>query len=66
MNGTMFVLFVVFLVLKLAGVVAWSWWLVTLPLWIGIAIALAVVVFTGSTALIVSSIAAVYETLFKK
>jgi hypothetical protein len=26
------VLFVVFLVLKLVGVIAWSWWLVCLPL----------------------------------
>ena len=32
------VLFVVFLVLKLVGVIAWSWWLVFLPLiiWVGI------------------------------
>lgn len=26
------ILFVVFLVLKLTGVIAWSWWLVCLPL----------------------------------
>ena len=29
------ILFVVFLCLKLAGVIAWSWWLVCLPLIIG-------------------------------
>ena len=28
------VLFIVFLVLKLCGVIAWSWWWVTAPLWI--------------------------------
>lgn len=28
-------LFLVFLVLKLTGVIAWSWWWVTAPLWIG-------------------------------
>lgn len=28
------VLFVVFLVLKLIGVIDWSWWWVTAPLWI--------------------------------
>ena len=39
----MFLLFLVFLVLKLCGVIAWSWWLVTLPLWFGLA-ALAVAV----------------------
>ena len=27
------VLFIVFLVLKLTGVIAWSWWYVTMPLW---------------------------------
>ena len=30
-----FVLFVVFLVLKLVGTISWSWWWVTSPLWIG-------------------------------
>lgn len=29
-------LFIVFLVLKLCGVIAWSWWWVTAPLWIPI------------------------------
>ena len=28
------ILFVVFLVLKLTNVIAWSWWWVTSPLWI--------------------------------
>lgn len=32
--GLMTVLFVVFLVLKLVGVIAWSWWWVTAPLWL--------------------------------
>ena len=34
---------IVFIVLKLCGVINWSWWLVTLPLWGGLA--LAVVIF---------------------
>lgn len=29
-----FALFVVFMVLKLCGVIGWSWWVVTLPLWV--------------------------------
>ena len=37
------VLFVVFLVLKLTGVIAWSWWWVTAPLWIPVAIFAAVI-----------------------
>lgn len=32
------VLGIVFVVLKLVGVIHWSWWLVTMPFWIGIAI----------------------------
>lgn len=34
-NGLGFgtVLFLVFLVLKLTGVITWSWWWVTAPLW---------------------------------
>ena len=27
-------LFIVFLILKLTGVIAWSWWWITSPLWI--------------------------------
>lgn len=33
-GSTLFMLFIVFLVLKLAGVIAWSWWWVTSPLWL--------------------------------
>jgi hypothetical protein len=38
--GVGFVLFVVFLVLKLVGVISWSWWWVTAPLWGAFALAL--------------------------
>lgn len=41
--GPFFVL-VVLLVLKLAGVIGWSWWLVLLPLWCPAVIALPFVV----------------------
>ena len=34
------VLFLIFLVLKLVGVIDWSWWWVTAPLWIGLALGL--------------------------
>lgn len=37
------VLFIVFLVLKLTGNIDWSWWWVTSPLWIPIALGLALV-----------------------
>ncbi len=41
------VLFIVFLVLKLTGVIAWSWWWVTAPLWIPAAIWGVVIVVGG-------------------
>jgi hypothetical protein len=36
-------LFVVFLVLKLTGVIGWSWWWVTAPLWGGFLVALIII-----------------------
>ena len=35
-------MFLVFLVLKLTKVINWSWWWVTAPIWIPVAIAIAV------------------------
>lgn len=43
-------LFLIFLTLKLLGVIAWSWWWVTAPLWIGFAILLAVLVVSLTVA----------------
>jgi hypothetical protein len=37
-----FALFLIFLVLKLVGLIDWSWWWVTCPLWIGFALIIAV------------------------
>lgn len=36
---------IVFIVLKLCGVIDWSWWLVTLPLWGGLVIGIVLVLF---------------------
>jgi hypothetical protein len=35
---------VAFIVLKLCGVIHWPWWLVTLPLWFGPALALVILI----------------------
>lgn len=40
--GFLGLLFLVFLVLKLTGYIAWSWWWVTAPLWGGFAFLMAV------------------------
>jgi len=39
--------FIVFLILKLCGVIAWSWWWVTAPLWIPLALGLIFLVIVG-------------------
>jgi hypothetical protein len=52
---------VLFVALKLTGVIDWSWWLVTLPFWIGIPIALAFLVVMGFLALIAAIAAKILE-----
>ena len=39
-----------FIGLKLGGVINWSWWWVTCPLWIGIAVFIATLVVLGVVA----------------
>lgn len=48
--STLGLLGVVFVTLKLLGVINWSWWWVTAPFWGGIALVLAIctVVFLGA------------------
>jgi hypothetical protein len=41
------ILFIVFLILKLTNNIDWSWWWVTSPLWIGLAIVIAVLLIVG-------------------
>ncbi len=44
-------LFIVFLILKLCGVITWSWWWVTAPLWIAVVIDfVAISLFVGGSA----------------
>lgn len=37
-TSPVFLLFLTFLVLKLTGVIGWSWWWVTCPLWAGLSL----------------------------
>lgn len=41
------VLFIIFLILKLTGTIAWSWWWVTAPLWIPVAIVIVFLIISG-------------------
>lgn len=42
-----YILFIVFLILKLTKTIDWSWWWVTSPLWIPFLIALVTYFFVG-------------------
>lgn len=42
LGGFGVILFVVFLILKLTGVIAWSWLWVTAPLWLPLAVTLGI------------------------
>ena len=48
-------LFLVFLVLKLTGVINWSWWAVTAPLWGSAALVVLVLLAAGVVALIAAA-----------
>lgn len=50
-----FLLFLVFLVLKLTGVITWSWWWVTAPLWAPVVLAVVVALVCVVLALIAAA-----------
>lgn len=47
-------LFLVFLVLKLTNVITWSWWWVTAPLWMPIAVVIGCLVVAFVVAIIIA------------
>lgn len=52
------VVFIVFLILKLVGVITWSWWWVTAPLWIPVLLWIAVFGSILTIGIIVAAIGA--------
>lgn len=46
LGGPAFLLFLVFLVLKLCKIIEWSWWWVTAPLWIPFGLVIIFIVIT--------------------
>lgn len=64
--GGIFAVFLVFLVLKLCHVIDWSWWWVTAPLWIPLAVVLtvfAVVLFVAAVSAAFSKVKTWYGLL---
>lgn len=52
--GVVGLLGVLFIALKLTGVIDWSWWWVTIPFWGGLALILAGAAVAGIVAIIVA------------
>ena len=52
-----FLLFIVFLCLKLTGTISWSWWIVTLPLWGGIVLVIGFLLIVLIIGLVLGAIA---------
>lgn len=46
------ILFLIFMTLKLCGVIAWSWWWITAPIWAPILIVLTIFAVVGLVVLI--------------
>ena len=57
----LFTIGVVLVILKLVGVISWSWWIVSLPFWAGIAWILAVYFGVAVIALIVAGVATAWD-----
>ena len=56
---------VAFIILKLCHVIDWSWWLVTLPFWGGIALVLAILGLIGVFLLIMHILSSIEDALKK-
>lgn len=61
--GVMGATFIVLLVLKLLGKIAWSWWWVTAPLWGGLGLVIGVLLLVGLGALVFAGVGALLDRL---
>lgn len=59
----MFMLFLVFLILRLTNVIDWSYWWVTAPLWAPVAAVIAVLAIWGLIVLLIGLFAVILEIL---
>lgn len=55
--------FIVFLVLKLCGVIDWSWWWVTSPLWIPLAAVIGICIVLLVVGFCIGTIRAIYKLI---
>jgi hypothetical protein len=53
----------IFITLKLIGVITWSWWLVTLPLWFGWVVIAFLFLLGAAWTLAILALAVIMETI---
>ncbi len=61
--GFLGLLGILFIALKLTGVIDWSWWWVTIPLWGGLALVLAILFVIAVVACIGTIVSGLYHGL---
>lgn len=54
-------IFIIFIILKLTNVITWSWWWITSPLWLPIAIGLGILFLAGLAVLLAIIFVAIFE-----
>ena len=59
--GLIFIIFIIFIILKLTNVITWSWWWITSPLWLPIAIGLGILFLAGLAVLLAIIFVAIFE-----
>lgn len=60
----MFLLFLTFLILKLIGVITWSWFFITMPIWGGLALIISIILLCFSIWLLGKIIADLVELFY--
>ena len=58
-----FILFCIFLVLKLTHYIHWSWWFITMPLYAGVALIIAFVVGAVLFATVIVALAGILDSI---
>lgn len=58
-----FLLFTILLILKLVDKINWSWWIVTLPLWIGVVISISIIIILLVVVLVLIFINFIYNRI---
>ena len=61
--GFFSILGLIFITLKLIGVITWSWWLVTLPLWFGWVVIAFLFLLGAAWTLAILALAVIMETI---